>query len=123
MTVKADTVKYLHSQERIQNIMASDDVSRIELLLREHFTRTDRQISELRNNIYEMKIKVSAMENDIQRMKRDIGLIHDWDLWLIMAVVTVLVLPKIADGIKSIFTSITDAISAVARIFRKEDKA
>ena len=103
--------------------MASDDVSRIELLLREHFTRTDRQISELRNNIYEMKIKVSAMENDIQRMKRDIGLIHDWDLWLIMAVVTVLVLPKIADGIKSIFTSITDAISAVARIFRKEEKA
>ena len=56
-------------------------------------------------------------------MKRDIGLIHDWDLWLIMAVVTVLVLPKIADGIKSVFTSITDAISAVARIFRKEDKA
>jgi len=29
-------------------IMASDDVSRLELLLREHFARTDKQLSDMR---------------------------------------------------------------------------
>lgn len=36
--------------------MLSDDVSRIEMLLREHFARTEKQLSDMRTDIAEMKV-------------------------------------------------------------------
>ncbi|MBR0150113.1 MAG: hypothetical protein IJP89_01990 [Synergistaceae bacterium] len=99
--------------------MASDDISRIELLLREHFAQTDKQLSDMRQNIRELKLEVSAMKHDIERMKRDVGFIHGWDLWLIMAVITLLAIPKIVEGIKSLLGAVTETILAIMRIFRK----
>lgn len=96
--------------------MASDDVSRIELLLREHFARTEKQISELQSEIIVMK-------NDIERMKRDVGFMHDWDLWLIMVLVTVLALPKIAEGMKAFVMTVIETISEIAGVFRKDSKS
>ena len=92
--------------------MASDDISRIELLLREHFAQTDKQLSDMRQNIRELKLEVSAMKHDIERMKRDVGFIHGWDLWLIMAVITLLAIPKLLGAV-------TETILAIMRIFRK----
>ncbi len=103
--------------------MASDDVSRIELLLREHFARTDKQLADLRQNIWELKLEISTMEHNIEKMKRDVGFIHDWDLLLIMVVISVLAMPKIVEGIKSLLGAVTEAISAIMRAFRKNDKA
>lgn len=96
--------------------MASDDVSRIESLLREHFARTDKQLSELKSEIVVMK-------NDIEKMKRDVEFMHDWDLWLIMVLVTVLALPKIAEGMKVFVMTVIETISEIAGGFRKDGKS
>ena len=96
--------------------MASEDISRIESLLREHFAQTDAQIAEIRQ-------EVRVMKNDIEHLKRDVGFLHDWNLWLLMAAVTLLALPQIVAGVKSQFGAIIEGVSALARIFRKEDKA
>lgn len=97
-------------------VMASEDVMRIELLLREHFAQTAKQISD-------MRAEVRVMKNDIEHLKRDVGFLHGWNLWLLMAAVTVLALPKLAEGIKSLFGAIVDGVSALVRVFRREDRA
>ena len=86
------------------------------MLLREHFARTEKQISELQSEIVVMK-------NDIERMKRDVGFMHDWDLWLIMVLVTVLALPKIAEGMKAFVMTVIETISEIAGVFRKDGKS
>ena len=91
------------------------DTSRLELLLREHFARTDKKISELKSEIVVMK-------NDIERMKRDVGFMHDWDLWLIMTLITLLVMPQIAAVINSLFGAIAEGISLIVKAFRKGGK-
>ena len=63
------------------------------------------------------------MKNDIERMKRDVGFMHDWDLWLIMVLVTVLALPKIAEGMKAFVMTIIETISEIAGVFRKDGKS
>ncbi|MBQ4431399.1 MAG: hypothetical protein II877_07820 [Synergistaceae bacterium] len=96
--------------------MASEDISRIEMLLREHFAQTDKQIAEIRT-------EVKAIRNDVEHLKRDVGFLHDWNLWLLMAAVTVLALPKIVECVKSLFGAIVDGLTAIVRVFRREDRA
>lgn len=78
------------------------DMQRLELLLREHFARTDKQLSDLRQNIWELKSEVVAMEHDVERMKRDVGFMHEWDFWLLSVVILVLAIPKMSESIKSL---------------------
>ena len=39
-------------------VMASDDVARIELLLREHFARTEKQLSDMRADNAEFRVQM-----------------------------------------------------------------
>ena len=136
--------------------MASDDVSRLELLLREHFARTDKQLSDLRAenaefhvqmmkefNAFTEKIdtriskfeekvnarferleeKVAVMQNDMTGLKHDVGNLQTWNYWTLSIIIALLAMPQILTGIKALIGAAADAVSAVARIFRREDKA
>ena len=70
-----------------------------------------------------MRAEIRAIRNDVEHLKRDVGFLHDWNLWLLMAVVTVLALPKLTDGIKSLFGAVVDGVSALVRVFRSDDRA
>lgn len=136
--------------------MASDDVSRLELLLREHFARTDKQLSDMRAenaefhvqmmkefNAFTEKIdtriskfeekvnarferleeKVAVMQNDMTGLKHDVGNLQTWNYWTLSIIIALLAMPQILTGIKALIGAAADAVSAVARIFRREDKA
>ena len=165
--------------------MTSDDISRIELLLREHFARTDKQLSDMRvenaefrtqmikefNTFIEkvdkrissfeervdkrissfeekvdakiravdsrisvledkvdtrfnrLEAKVEVMQNDITGLKHDVSNLYTWNYWTLSIVIALLAMPQIVEGIKTLLGAVTDILSAVARIFRKEDKA
>ena len=136
--------------------MASDDVSRLELLLREHFARTDKQLSDMRAenaefhvqmmkdfNAFTEKIdtriskfeekvnarferleeKVAVMQNDMTGLKHDVGNLQTWNYWTLSIIIALLAMPQIVTGIKALIGAAADAVSAVARIFRREDKA
>lgn len=176
--------------------MTSDDISRIELLFREHFARTDKQLSDMkaenaefhtqmikefntfiekvdkritsfeekmdkrissfeervdkrissfeekvdakisavdsRISVLEEKVdtrfnrleaKVEVMQNDITGLKHDVSNLYTWNYWTLSIIIALLAMPQIVEGIKSLLGAVTDVISAVARIFRKEDKA
>lgn len=143
--------------------MASDDVSRIESLLREHFARTDKQLSDMRAenaefhvqmmkdfNAFTEKIdtriskfeekvnarfekidarferleeKVAVMQNDMTGLKHDVGNLQTWNYWTLSIIIALLAMPQILTGIKALIGAAADAVSAVARIFRREDKA
>ena len=84
-------------------------------MLNEHFVKTEKQLSEI-------KQEVRVMKNDIEHLKRDVGFLHDWNLWLLMAAVTLLALPQIVAGIKALFGAFAEGISLVMKALRKEEK-
>lgn len=121
------------------------DMTKLELLLREHFARTEKQLSDMRKdnaefrslmlkefNAFEEKINtrvdkleatVAVMQNDIIGLNRNVELIRCWDRWLLLLVIVVLALPHIATGIKSLFTAIAEGISLIVNAFRQGDKS
>ena len=147
--------------------MSSDDVSRIEMLLREHFAQTDKQIaemkaenaefharmiknfdefksevrkdikefksevkqdidnlrSEVRHDIRELKAEVVELQKDVTGLKHDVQGLYHWDYWLLSIILVIFAMPQIVAGVKSLFGAIVDGISAIAVLFRKDDKA
>ncbi len=91
--------------------MTSDDVSRLNVM------------AEIQRDIKELRTEIRVIQNDIEHMKRDIGFLHDWNIWLLLIAVFALAMPKFVEGIKSLLGAVTDVISAVAKAFRKENKA
>ena len=158
--------KHSNNKER-NNIMASDDVSRLELLLREHFARTDKQLSdmraenaefhvqimkdfsdfaekqnakfeaftekqdvkfdaftkEIRKDIGELKAEVVELRRDVTGLQHDVAGLYHWNYWTLAIIIALLAMPQILTGIKALIGAAADAVSAVARIFRREDKA
>ena len=51
--------------------MASDDVARIELLLREHFARTDKQLSDMRADNAEFRAEMVKLHNDFAEKQNE----------------------------------------------------
>ena len=157
--------------------MSSDDVSRIEMLLREHFAQTDKQIaemkaenaefharmikdfdefksevrkdikdfksevrqdikefksevkqeidnlrSEVRHDIRELKAEVVELQKDVTGLKHDVQGIYHWDYWLLSIILVIFAMPQIVAGVKSLFGAIVDGISAIAVLFRKDNK-
>jgi len=134
----------------------SVDMAKLELLLREHFARTDKQLSDMRAenaefhvqmmkdfNAFTEKIdtriskfeekvnarferleeKVAVMQNDMTGLKHDVGNLQTWNYWTLSIIIALLAMPQILTGIKALIGAAADAVSAVARIFRREDKA
>ncbi len=51
--------------------MASDDVARIEALLREHFARTDKQLSDMRADNAEFRAEMVKLHNDFAEKQNE----------------------------------------------------
>ena len=158
--------------------MASDDVAKIELLLREHFAQTDKQISDMKAIAAQMKAdnaefhaqmmkeqrefeariearidafeakqearfnafearqeardarqdaKIDALTTAVVELQRDVeGLKHDvqglyhWDYWLLSIILVVFAMPQIVAGVKALFGAITEGISGIISLFRRE---
>lgn len=112
-------------------------MQRLELLLREHFSRTEKQISDMRAEnaefhatmIKEMGVFKSEVRQgfrevkaEISELQRDVTRLYHWDYWLLSIILVVFAMPQIVAGIKSLFGAVADGISLIARAFRGEDK-
>jgi len=67
--------------------------------------------------------KVAVMQNDMTGLKHDVGNLQTWNYWTLSIIIALLAMPQILTGIKALIGAAADAVSAVARIFRREDKA
>lgn len=143
------------------------DMTRLELLLREHFARTDKQLSdfraenaefhtklmkemsdfkteirqemndfktdlrqemndfrtEIRHDIKELRADVVELQKDVVGLKHDVEGLYHWNYWLLSVILVVFAMPQIVAGIKSLFTTVAEGISAIAGAFRKENRA
>ncbi|MBQ9573956.1 MAG: hypothetical protein IJR27_01610 [Synergistaceae bacterium] len=143
------------------------DITRLELLLREHFARTDKQLSdfraenaefhtklmkemsdfkteirqemndfktdlrqemndfrtEIRHDIKELRADVVELQKDVVGLKHDVEGLYHWNYWLLSVILVVFAMPQIVAGIKSLFTTVAEGISAIAGAFRKENRA
>ena len=117
------------------------DMSRIELLLREHFARTDKQLaenqksnaefrallledmnrfkSEINSRFDSLQSQISIVQSDISGLKQDVSGLYHWDYWLLSIILVVFAMPQIVAGVKSLFSAITDGISSIVSLFRK----
>ena len=142
------------------------DITRLELLLREHFARTDKQLSdfraenaefhtklmkemsdfkteirqemndfktdlrqemndfrtEIRHDIKELRADVVELQKDVVGLKHDVEGLYHWNYWLLSVILVVFAMPQIVAGIKSLFTTVAEGISAIAGAFRKENR-
>ena len=142
------------------------DMTRLELLLREHFARTDKQLSdfraenaefhtklmkemsdfkteirqemndfktdlrqemndfrtEIRHDIKELRADVVELQKDVVGLKHDVEGLYHWNYWLLSVILVVFAMPQIVAGIKSLFTTVAEGISAIAGAFRKENR-
>lgn len=154
------------------------DMTGLELLLREHFARTDKQLSdiraenaefhmklmkemsdfkteirqemndfktevrqemnnfktevrqdindfrtEIRHDIKELKADVVELQKDVVGLKHDVAGLYHWNYWLLSVILVVFAMPQILAGIKSLFTTVAEGVSAVIGAFRKENRA
>ena len=154
------------------------DMTRLELLLREHFARTDKQLSdfraenaefhtklmkemsdfkteirqemndfktdlrqemndfrteirqeisefraEVRRDTKELRADVVELQKDAVGLKHDVEGLYHWNYWLLSVILVVFAMPQIVAGIKSLFTTVAEGISAIAGAFRKENRA
>ena len=117
------------------------DMAKLELLLREHFARTDKQLSDMRAENAEFRVQmmkeqrefearqeakfdtltsaVVELQRDVEGLKHNIaGLYHHYWLWSIVLVV--FAMPQIAAGVKSLFLAITEGIAGIISLFRQK---
>ena len=114
------------------------DMPRIELLLREHFARTDKQLAEFREQMTgefsalkdeyrkefaafkedtrrefdKVHAEISIMQSDIRVQNTRIDDLIHWNYWLIAFVVAFFTLPSIAEGLKSLLKALASVIMA-----------
>ena len=117
------------------------DMSKIELLFREHFARIDKQFAEMKADNAEFKItiinemnkrfegvnsrfdglqtQINAMQNDITGLKHDVANLQHWNYWILAIILAVFVLPHFASGVKTFFAAIRDGILGIMTLFKK----
>ena len=117
------------------------DMSKIELLFREHFARIDKQFAEMKADNAEFKItiinemnkrfegvnsrfdglqtQINAMQNDITGLKHDVANLQHWNYWILAIILAVFVLPHFASGVKTFFAVIRDGILGIMTLFKK----
>ena len=125
--------------------MTSNDnafnMTKIELLLREHFARIDKQFAEMKADNAEFKIaiinemnkrfegvnsrfdslqtQINTMQNDITGLKHDVANLQHWNYWILAIILAVFVLPHFASGVKTFFSAIRDGILGIMTLFKK----
>ena len=110
------------------------EMSRMELLLREHFARIDKQFAEMKADNAEFKrtitdemnkrfdglqTQINAMQNDITGLKHDVANLQHWNYWILAIILAVFVLPHFASGVKTFFAAIRDGILGIMTLFKK----
>ena len=162
----------------------SVDMVRLELLLREHFARTDKQLADMRAENAEFRtlmlkefnaftekidtrisafekkvetridafekkvdekfnavdarftalekrtdsrfdsvqVQINSMQNDITGLKHDVANLFTWNYWTLSIILALIAMPHIVAGIKSLISGVSELVSAVAGLFRKENK-
>ncbi len=118
------------------------EMSRMELLLREHFARIDKQFAEMKADNAEFKIaivnemnkhfegvnsrfdglqtQINAMQNDITGLKHDVNNLFHWNYCILAIIIGVFVLPNVADFIRSLFGLFRDGIAGILALFKRE---
>ena len=118
------------------------DMGRLELLLREHFARTDKQLSDMRrdnaefreklmtdinsrfegmNNRFDsLQAEIVTLQRDVDGLKHDVAGLYHWDYWLLSIILVVFAMPQIVAGVKSLFGAVADGIALVLSAFRKK---
>ena len=118
------------------------EMSRMELLLREHFARVDKQFADMRADNAEFKTtiinemnkrfeavnsrfdglqaQIYVIQNDITGLKHDVANLQHWNYWILAVILAVFVLPNFAAGIKTFLVVVREGISGIITLFRKE---
>ena len=120
------------------------DMERLELLLREHFAKTEKQLADIRadNAEFRTQIKddlnsfkdeirndmnsrfdnvqaqISVMQNDITGLKHDVASLFHWNYWILAIIIGFFVLPNCGEYIRDLFSAIRDGIAGIVALFR-----
>ena len=111
------------------------DMERLELLLSEHFARTDKQLSDMMRDNAEFREKlmtdintrfdvmhaeIVALQRDVDGLKHDVAGLYHLDYWLLSIILIVFAMPQIVAGVKSLFGAVADGVALVLSVFRKK---
>ena len=127
--------------------MAEENInfSEIKLLLEKHFAQIEKQFADMRKDNAEFReqtkdnmnsfkseintrfdaiqTQITVMQNDITGLKHDVAGLYHWDYWLLSIILVVFAMPQIIAGIKAVFGAISEGISGIIALFRKENKS
>ena len=79
--------------------------------------------AEVRRDTKELRADVVELQKDVVGLKHDVEGLYHWNYWLLSVILVVFAMPQIVAGIKSLFTTVAEGISAIAGAFRKENRA
>ena len=119
------------------------DMSKLELLLREHFAHTDKQLSDMRRDNSEFRTQINKDFSDFKEtvgtkidgihteilhineritgIEHDISSLFHWDYWLLSIILAIIALPHLTEIIKSLADTIGKVISSVIFISKNKD--
>lgn len=114
------------------------------LLLNSHFERTERILSDMREENAEfrqemrqefknfrrevnarfdrLENKAVVLQSNITALKHDVAGLYHWDyrfLWLLSIILLVFAMPQIVSGVKSLFDTVIEGLSGIIKVFRK----
>lgn len=122
----------------------TQEMTRLELLLREHFARTDNQLAQMRAENAEFRVvmmkdyhdfteKITAkidtltasigeIQRDITGLKHDVSNLYTWNYWTLSIILALVAMPHIISGVKSLIGAIAEGVSAVIGAFKNGSK-
>ena len=77
-------------------------------------TEVNSKLEAVRSDIVTLQIEVVGLKHDVA------GLYH-WDYWLLSIILVIFAMPQIVASVKSLFSAITEGISGIISLFRKEN--
>ena len=131
------------------------DMTRLELLLREHFARTDKQLSDMRAENAEFRAAmlkeqrefearqearleafeartearfdgltaaVVELQRDVTGLTHDVSNLYTWNYWTLSIILALSAMPHVVAGVKSLFGAITEGISGIMSLIRRDGK-
>ncbi|MBR1657044.1 MAG: hypothetical protein IJ697_01075 [Synergistaceae bacterium] len=69
-----------------------------------------------------VQVQINSMQNDITGLKHDVANLFTWNYWTLSIILALIAMPHIVAGIKSLISGVSELVSAVAGLFRKENK-
>ena len=87
--------------------------------------------TEIRQEVKDFKTETTArfdgltaavveLQRDVEGLKHDVQGLYHWDYWLLSIILVVFAMPQIVAGVKALFGAITEGISGIISLFRRE---